>query len=198
MECAYDINEHCTFLRWSEEVKNHFVPLCCGNADLDDFFANDAVLYDKELLGKTYIWATDEYPHKIVAAVTLANDSIKSKLLAKSALNKLNRPISNHKRGRSYPAALIGRLGVDIDYQGGGKHVGTQVVNFLKAWFRKVDNKTGCRFLVVDAYNEPNVLPFYESCGFRYLYSNEAEERAFFGMDTDEALRTRLMYVDLK
>ncbi len=30
-------------------------PFICENQDLKDFFANDAVLYSKHLLGKTYL-----------------------------------------------------------------------------------------------------------------------------------------------
>ena len=30
-------------------------PFCCDNQDLDEFFANDSVIYSKRLLGKTYL-----------------------------------------------------------------------------------------------------------------------------------------------
>jgi hypothetical protein len=48
------------------------------------------------------------------------------------------------------PAVKIGRLGVAHASQRDG--TGTQVLDFLKMWFT-VGNKTGCRFIVVDAYN---------------------------------------------
>lgn len=35
-------------------------------------------------------------------------------------------------------------------------------MSFIKDWFRHEDNKTGCRFIVVDAYNEDKVLRYYE------------------------------------
>ena len=39
-------------------------------------------------------------------------------------------------------------------------------MSFIKDWFRHEDNKTGCRFIVVDAYNEEKVLRYYEKNGF--------------------------------
>lgn len=41
---------------------------------------------------------------------------------------------------------------------------------FIKDWFRHEDNKTGCRFIVVDAYNEDKVLTYYDKNGFVTLY----------------------------
>ena len=41
----------------------------------------------------------------------------------------------------------------------------TKLMSFIKDWFRHEDNKTGCRFIVVDAYNEEKVLRYYERNG---------------------------------
>lgn len=40
-------------------------------------------------MGKTYCWITESQPHQIVAAVTLANDSIKTTYLDKNTRNRL-------------------------------------------------------------------------------------------------------------
>ena len=137
----------------------------------------------------------EKKPHKIVAQFTLANDSIKTTYLEASTKNKLNRSIQNPKRGRSYPAALIGRIGINKDFQ--GKELGSQLVRFIKDWFRAEDNKTGCRFLVVDAYNDHRTLKFYEKNGFKFLHKNEDEEKQYF-LVKDNVITTRLMYFDLK
>lgn len=105
---------------------------------------------------------TTEAPHRIVALFTLSNDSIKTKLMPSNDKNRFQRNIVNPKRGRSYPAVLIGRLGVNRDFQNSPSHVGRQLMSFIKDWFRHEDNKTGCRFIVVDAYNEDKVLRYYE------------------------------------
>lgn len=52
------------------------MPFRCEDKYLDDFFANDAIFYDIELLGKTYAWVESENTRKIVGMITLANDSV--------------------------------------------------------------------------------------------------------------------------
>ena len=43
-------------------------PFICENEDLNDFFANDAVVFSKYLLGKTYLLCLKENPKIIVDA----------------------------------------------------------------------------------------------------------------------------------
>lgn len=187
--------EDCVMMKYDKDVANLCPMFSCGESDLDDFFKNDAQKYAEELMGKTYCWITESKPHQIVAIVTLANDSIKTTFLEKSSRNKLNRTIVNSKRGRSYPATLIGRLGVNTKYQ--GSHIGHQVIEFLKDWFKDDENKTGCRFLVVDAYNNDRTLHFYESNSFKYLHASKDEERRYYKLDQESDLQTRLMFLDL-
>lgn len=61
---------------YSKEVVSYCMPFRCEDKDLDDFFANDAIFYDIELLGKTYAWVESENTRKIVGMITLANDSV--------------------------------------------------------------------------------------------------------------------------
>ena len=174
------------------------MPFTCGDDDLDDFFINDSEHYANELLGKTYCWITIEKPHQIVALFTLSNDSIKTQFMASNTKNRLQRHIVNPKRGRSYPAVLIGRLGVNSLFQGHLSHVGRQLMDFIKDWFRNEENKTGCRFIVVDAYNTEKALHYYMANGFHPLYKTEEEEKKAFDIPSTETLKTRLLYFDLK
>lgn len=183
---------------YNAEIANYCNHFSCSDKDLDEFFAKDALLYDRELLGRTYVWIDLTHPENILAFVTLANDSVKLKLISSSALNRLQRGVSNAKRGMNYPAVLIGRLGVSSDCHGTGMNVGSQILDYLKGWFRSEDNKTGCRFLVVDAYNNPKTLHFYEKNGFKHLYKTELEERAFLELNPEDPLETRFMFFDLK
>ena len=114
-----------------------------------------------------------------------------------SSTNKIQRKIPGQKHLRTYPAVLIGRLGVNTEYQGGDYHIGQQVISYLKSWFIEEDNKTGCRFLVVDAYNRERVLRFYECNKFKYLYTDEAQERKEHHVYDDSPLHTRHMFLDL-
>ena len=176
------------------ESSSDLAQFSCGDEDLDDFFANDAYLYDKQLLGKTYYFAI-KGTGKIVGAFTVANDSIKASLISNAVRNKLQRKIPNSKHTRSYPAVLIGRIGVASDMR--GNNIGSQIVEYIKYWFTRHTNKSGCRYVVVDAYNSESVLSFYERNEFKYLYATEEEERAKFDLPEGERLNSRMMYFDL-
>ena len=119
---SFSLYKQCTLIPFSKEILDNCPNFSCGDEELDNFFHRDADLYSKELMGKTYCWITNEKPHQIVALFTLANDSIKTFYLDNKIRNKLNRTINNNKRGRSYPAVLIGRLGINEYFQ--GKSVG--------------------------------------------------------------------------
>ena len=59
------------------------------------------------------------------------------------------------------------------------------------------ENKTGCRYLVVDAYNETTPLEYYRKNGFDFMFSTEEQEREYRNISGDGPLRTRLMFFDL-
>ena len=66
-------------------------------------------------------------------------------------------------------------------------------MDFIKVLFR-TNNRTGCRFLIVDALNRPDTLHYYEKNGFRYL----SLEAKYIGIGVGRLpLNTRLMYFDL-
>lgn len=188
--------QDCVMLTFSKEIVRQCPPFSCGDDDLNNFFMEDSFLYAEEMLGKTYCWVTKEKPYRIVALITLANDSIKAHKLSSSTRNKVQRSISNAKRGRSYPAVLIGRIGVNEEFQ--RLQIGSQLLNFIKAWFCHKDNKTGCRFIVVDAYNKQRVLKYYTNNGFKFLFKTEYDEKQYYEISENEIIHTRLMYFDLK
>ena len=150
----------------------------CGDRDLNDFFRSDAMLYKNELLAVTYCF--EDINGKVIAFFSISNDSLVDKDFEK--WNKLSRKVSNKKRRRDYPAVKIGRLGVHIDHSGG--KLGSKILDFIKAWFA-FNNKTGCRFVLVDAYNKKEVINFYEKNDFGVVTIK------------DELKKTRLMYFDL-
>lgn len=192
------LEEDCVMVKLTPDLLHHCYKFECGNADLDEFFSEDAIHYETELLGKTYCWILRSQPEVILASFTLANDSIKTHGLPNNVKNRIQRGIVNQKRGRTYPAVLIGRLGVNIAYQGTKSHIGTQVMDFIKRWFRSDDNKTGCRFIVVDAVNDAPTIGYYLHNGFKFIYINEDAEKDFFNISDAETLKTRMMYYDLK
>lgn len=190
------LRDNCRLLKLTEKINETCGGFSCGNADLDDFFRNDALKYKKELLGKTYCFVSKADENEIVAMFTLSNDSIRVDIIPNSRGKKVNKQIPYEKRMRRYPGVLIGRLGVNVKYRHLG--IGTQILNFIKSWFIDDQNKTGCRFLVVDAYNDEALLGFYAHNGFDFLFSSESQEAENLGYSPDTMLKTRLMYFDLK
>ena len=96
----------------------------------------------------------------------------------------------------NYPAVLLGRLGVDKHFQ--HEHLSAQIIDFVAQWFTSEDNKSGCRHLIVDAYNEQGLIDFYERNGLKLFFSTEEQEREYRDLsDSGQELETRLMYRDL-
>ncbi len=87
---------------------------------------------------------------------------------------------------KDYPAVLLGRLGVAQEFQ--SKHIGSDVLNFVKFWFVEPNNKTGCRFVIVDAYNNPSTLAFYQRNGFKTVFSTDEQEKDYRHIDQEVAL----------
>lgn len=192
--------DQCTLQVYDAELLGNSNPFNCGNRDLDEFFANDLLNYSDQLLGKSYCFTLDADPKVITCAFTIANDSIKTLNLPNNRKKKVIREIPREKEMRSYPAVLIGRLGVHKEYrniEGEEQRTGDQLMDFIKSWFVDGHNKTGCRFIVVDAYNEAGVIRYYTNNGFTMLFSEEAQEKEYYQMNGEATLSTRLMYFDL-
>ena len=154
------------------------LPFDCGDADLNEFLSVDAKNYLQELLAVTYIIESQE---DIVAFFSVLNDKILYEQVNKNNLwNKIRKNIPHAKHYKSYPAVKLGRLAVNLPYQ--QKHLGTVLLDYIKVFFIE-GNKTGCRFITVDAYRQS--LAFYEKNGFKYL------------TEEDKDADTRLMYYDL-
>ena len=147
------------------------------------------------MLGKTYCFRLEEEPSVIVCAFTLSNDSIRVDTLPGSRAKKVHERVPRSKNMKRYPAVLIGRLGINVKFSNRG--VGSELMDFIKSWFVDAGNKTGCRFLIVDAYNEDIPLNFYQKNGFVFLFSSESQEAVHSGFDKYTKLKTRFMYFDL-
>lgn len=191
------ISDNCTFCELTDDLLAVFQPFSCGSDDLDDFFANDATRYAPFLMGKTYCFRLNSDPSKIVCAFTISNDSIRIYDLPRSRRDYMKSLTHHEKPLRRYPGVLIGRLGVNIEFARQG--IGSEVLQFIKGWFYSSSNKTGCRFVIVDAVNEPQVIAFYEKNGFHSLFSTEEQEFLYTGGKKGQpiTLTTRLMYFDL-
>ncbi|MDE5887297.1 MAG: GNAT family N-acetyltransferase [Muribaculaceae bacterium] len=153
----------------------------CGDEDLNEFLIKDAPLYQKALLANTYIIENKENG-SIGAYFSLANDRIAIKDFPNNTeFNRFRRHrFVNEKRLTNYPAVKLCRFAVSDNVK--GMSIGTFLLDYLKSWFVN-DNRTGCRFITVDAYHDAE--PFYLKNGFIYLTASDVDRS------------TRLMFFDL-
>ena len=97
-----------------------------------------------------------------------------------------------------------GLLGLGCLGRGGlggllGRALGYRLLGLknIKFWFIDPLNKTGCRFVIVDAYNDPTTIDFYTRNDFDTVFSTEQQERDYRRIASATPLSTRLMYYDL-
>jgi len=152
----------------------------CGDTDLNEYFHIDAVQHREDLLTQTFSLELSKYPGLIIALLDFCNDVINLDKL------KANHPDIGTKYDYHYhnlPAVKLTRLGVLKELQ--GMSIGTKALNMVRRFFI-TNNRTGCRFITVDAYNDDRVLNFYHKNGFLQL-KNKADKG-----------HTQILFYDLK
>ena len=153
----------------------------CGDAILNDYILNQSPFFRAEKLAVNYTLQDKTNPQNIVAFFSLLNDKISiNDFDNKTKYNQFSRRFNNRKRLKSYPSVKIGRFAVSKSNK--GMNIGSFIMKFIKTYFVTY-NKTGCRFLTVDAYYE--AIPFYQKNGFIPLNDADAHDK------------TRLLYFDL-
>jgi len=186
-----DLEIDCELLILSE--KQSISGFDCGNVDLNDFFNYDALPYKRQMLSKTCF-----FRHKstgaTVCAFSFSASSIKTSDLPGSRRKKVKEFIPREKMLKSYPGILIGRLGVATEFSGQG--AGSQLIDFIKD-FCITNFSDFVRFLLVDAYNEPAVVGFYQKNDFTEVFSTEQQEKETYAQPISEPLRTRYMFFDM-
>lgn len=162
------------------KVDTEIKPFKCKDNDLNGFLFDDAHKYLTDLMAVTYL-LEDLSVDKTVAYFSLLNDKITFDPEQRSIWNKLSRRVANAKRRKHYPAVKIGRLAISAEYAGQG--LGRDIIRLVKFMFTH-GNRTGCRFITVDAYCD--AVGFYQKCGFDFI------------SEKDRGDATRLMFYDLK
>jgi len=189
-----NLSTDCIFLKLSSEKP--IVGFDCGDNDINDFFNHDALLFQHERLGQTFYYCIKE-TEKVVGAFSLSADSLKTVLLPGSRIKKVKELIPHEKSLQSYPAILIGRLGVSIEFS--GKGIGSQLIENIK-YYCNLRFPHLVRFIMVDAYNNGSVLKYYQKNDFSFVFSTEQQEKENFKkmVNDTEILRTRQMFYDMK
>ena len=166
------------FLPLGEDTE--ILPFDCSDTDLNNFLFDDAKNYLGDLMAVTYLFV-DRQAQKTVAYFSLLNDKVAYDPEERSLWNRINRRISNNKRRKTYPSVKIGRLAVSKDYD--NKGIGRAILDFIKHAFTN-GNRTGCRFITVDAYAK--ATGFYIKNNFDFFTEKDRKDA------------TRLMFFDLK
>lgn len=132
--------------------------------DLDDFLHKDAERHFKDRIAVTYVLKRKDLPLIPLGFATLQNDAITLDG------DGTELPEVRDYHYKAFPAVKIGRLGISIDMQCGG--LGSVFLLMLKNLMLD-ENRTGCRYLTVDARrdkkNKVNTMHFYQKNGFSVL-----------------------------
>jgi len=189
-----ELQKDCDF--WKLTPERPISGFDCGDSDLNDFFNHDAVLFQRQRLGQTRYYCLKN-TDKIVCAFSLSADSLKTVLLPGSRVKKIKELIPREKALQSYPALLIGRLGVSLEFA--GKGIGSQLLEEIK-YYCDLNFPDLVRFLVVDAYNNDAVLAYYQKNDFSFVFSTEQQEIENLRkkVSDNEALNTRQMFFDME
>lgn len=136
----------------------------CGDSDLNEYYHTDVLRHQRELLTQTYcFYRQGESALFSRAFIDFCNDAVRLNKLTENELENI--PLDK-RHYTFFPAVKITRLGVDVAARNLG--IGSLLLVVVKRLFLH-DNRTGCRFLTVDAYNKPEVLRFYTKNAFEYL-----------------------------
>lgn len=122
----FSLSDDCEMFKLDEDILSNIKPFSCGDEDLDDFFINEAIAYEKELMGKTYCWLLKEDNTKCVGMVTLANAGIQTTHM------------QNNSRRKSIVESLLQHVVAPIQPFG---LAGLESILIFKAHIIKLENK---------------------------------------------------------
>lgn len=166
------------------------LPFDCGDADLNEFCLKDSYDYLRRLMAVTYYVENET---DTILFFSLSNDKISAVESNPATWRRVKRLFPHEKHRKDYPAVKIGRLAVNSAYRNNNEHYGTMVLDFIKEWM-VTQNKTGCCFITVDAYQA--AVGFYQKNGFEFL-SQEEEHRYLHDSKLSDRQDTYAMYYNL-
>jgi GNAT superfamily N-acetyltransferase len=148
----------------SEKNNERISQFCSYEKDLVDFLLEDAYNNQKSNISTTYLWF-DKKTKQLAAYITILTDSIS---LSHELKDKFKEKGITYK---SLPALKIGRLCVDDNYLRQG--IGSLLIKFTLAKVIEINSTAGCRFITLDAKNNPDTnkdpLHFYKKMDFSIL-----------------------------
>lgn len=147
-----------------EPLDSHhdFSDFHCVDDDLNDFIKYDALLEQKCMLSRTYLFF---YEGVVIGFVSLSADSVSVRLLKAD-------DIARKKDGKAaysnLPCILIGRLAVVEKFE--RKDLGTNILKWSVGLITNLVCKSvGCRYITVDPKTESLVLYMKSGLGFTQM-----------------------------
>lgn len=125
--------------------------------EIDKFLKKDALRAGVEGFSVTWVFVHEGH---IVGYVSLANSAV---LMADEERTEL----TINQEWKLWPALLIGYLGVDKRYQGGGRGLGDFLINYAVGEAELLAERSGCKFVVADVYDDEYAIAMYERNGFK-------------------------------
>jgi GNAT superfamily N-acetyltransferase len=127
---------------------------CCGYDAVDEFLQKEAMSFQNEKLGTTYLWYHRE---RLIGFATLIMSQLKKNEMHKETRLEVGKEF--------YPAILIGQLGVQKEFQKLG--IGSMICGWCLGKAHELSEQLGCRFLIVNAVE--NKIDWYKRRGFQLL-----------------------------
>jgi GNAT superfamily N-acetyltransferase len=150
------MNDFVTGLLNSQHSRKDF---SCGKSMPDNYLYCQSNQDVKRNLSACFVW-NDEQRNRIRGYYTLSNNSIPLELVTETFRKKLPSTYT------SIPATLLGRLAVDLDYQ--GKNIGKYLlIDALKRSY-ELSKSVGSFAVIVEPLDD-NAYRFYEKFGFIFL-----------------------------
>ena len=148
----------------SEDLK--FSKFDCGDTAMNVYFRRKSKKFRRQLLVKSYHFCPREYTgNEPIMLVDLCNDVIRRDVIPQVSKGKIEK---QKLFLETFPAVKIARLARNKIFA--GNQMSVHLFNALKLFFLQ-NNRTGCRFLTLDAY--PQRVPLYELCGFQKTLADE-------------------------
>ena len=155
-------------------------PIHSCDSDLNDFLMEDALPHIEDQQGVTYLFENEK---ETICYCTILHDKISLRDSDKKHWNSLTGHIQRNRRS-NYPAIKIGKLATSLNFERQG--YGRRLISLVQYLYTKSDLAAGCRFITVDAVNEPSqkAITFYKNIGFHFMTDNdEHDETRYMAFD---------------
>jgi hypothetical protein len=140
---------------------------CNQNLDLQDFLYNKALVFEKNLRSRTYVYI-DNDTKNIVAYFTIAINTLYTDNISSKVIKLLDGYRDDTK---SIPCFLIGQLGKSDLYR--DIKIGQFIIEDAIEIIDNSQMSLGGRFILLDSINIKEVISFYENNLFFAIENNQ-------------------------